>query len=147
MKGIAEEVQGLLKRNPELASEKDQYGWMPIHLAAKNGHANVIEAILASGFEIDTMDEDGCTALFWAVNRMDAALIAFLLAKGANVLEKGSAGPVSLIVELRARREEAVEEVLEGPAGLIALLHAKGLEALSKEYEDLARSHRIGSRG
>ena len=86
--GRAEEVDTLLKRNPKLAWEQESYTRsMPLHVAAREGHKGVVEAILAHKFDVNTK-AGGWTALHWAAEKGRKDVAEFLLAKGADPTAK-----------------------------------------------------------
>jgi ankyrin repeat protein len=51
----------------------------------EHSHKDVIELLLSKGADIHTEDNDGQTALHWALERGDKNIVEFLLSKGANV--------------------------------------------------------------
>lgn len=66
----------------------DQHGNTPLHIASKNGHLQVAEALLARGAAIEAKNNEGVTPLIWAciTGHEDVALM--LLAQGANPVAK-----------------------------------------------------------
>ena len=53
--------------------------------AAKKGYPPLAQAFLAKGAQIDAVDGNGATALFWAVARRSLDLVALLIEHGADV--------------------------------------------------------------
>lgn len=53
--------------------------------AARSGHGDVVQALLAQHVDVNAPASDGTTALHWAVHRNDAELVDRLLKAGANV--------------------------------------------------------------
>ena len=54
--GDLEKVKALLKDNPDLVSSKDMLGDTPLHWAARHGHKEVAELLLASEADVDVRD-------------------------------------------------------------------------------------------
>lgn len=52
-KGDMAAVIALLKQNPDLVSSKDSLGYMPLHLAAKYNHPEIVELLLANGADVN----------------------------------------------------------------------------------------------
>jgi len=64
--GDVEKVKALLKGNSDLVFSKDTNGWTPLHIAAYNGHKDVVELLLANKAEVNAKDNSGVTPLHLA---------------------------------------------------------------------------------
>ncbi len=53
-------------------------------MAVENGDAETVKTVIEKGFSVETKDRFGRTALFYAVEKEDAAKVNFLLDAGAN---------------------------------------------------------------
>ena len=53
-------------------------------MASQNGHAGIVQALLAKGAEIDLQSKNGVTALYMASQNGHAGIVQALLAKGAD---------------------------------------------------------------
>jgi len=60
-------------------------GWTPLQWAARRGHVSAMEALLAAGAHVDSVDSSGWTPLMHAANNGRAAALAVLLAAGVDV--------------------------------------------------------------
>lgn len=59
--------------------------WIALHCAASRGHSDCLETLVAlCGAEVDLVDSNGCTALFYAVTLGHADCAQLLLDCGAN---------------------------------------------------------------
>lgn len=67
------------------------------------GEEDKILALLDKGYDINSRDEDGRTALHCAIDGSERATAAFLLKKGADVQIEDSAGRTPLLVVLAIR--------------------------------------------
>jgi len=61
---------------------KDARGWSAMHYAAEGGSIDVVRYLLAKGLNINELNEDGRTPLFFARNHHD--LRVFMISKGAR---------------------------------------------------------------
>uniref|UniRef100_A0A3B5B373 Transient receptor potential cation channel subfamily A member 1-like n=1 Tax=Stegastes partitus TaxID=144197 RepID=A0A3B5B373_9TELE len=89
-------LDNLVRKSPEVLSEKDECGASPLHHAAAGGHVTLIQFIIA----LNSCDEDGNTALHWAVERNKAESCRALLDLGVdpNILNKALMSPLHLAV-------------------------------------------------
>jgi ankyrin repeat protein len=77
------------------AQAADERGITPLHLAAKNGHRNVMTFLLEHGAAINHARQDGVTPLFVAVQEGRRDVVALLLQKGADVNAHALIGDVT----------------------------------------------------
>lgn len=94
----AKVVESLLNADGRLASRRDDDDRLPLHWAASYNRVPIVELLEdQKGFEIDTQDGAGWTALMMAASLKDGdALVDFLLAKGAEVDVKTNNGQTAL---------------------------------------------------
>lgn len=83
--GDQAKVKVLLKANPDLVSSKDDKGWTPLHYAAKSGHKDVAELLLASNADVNAREEGGDTPLHAAASFDQKDVAELLLAHKAKV--------------------------------------------------------------
>jgi ankyrin repeat protein len=79
-----------------------------LHMAARRGNAEVAEALLACGADIEARDSLGDTPLRRSVNCGKTAVAALLLSRGADLHSKGSKG----LTPLLAARSAAMSRLL-----------------------------------
>src|SRR5690349_1389440 len=60
-------------------------GAASLTVAAEQGNRSAVESLIRQGVNVNQADGDGVTALHWAANHSDLALVKELLAHGANV--------------------------------------------------------------
>jgi uncharacterized protein len=82
--GDLAKVKTLLEDYPMMVSLKDKNGYTPLHLAALNGHKDVVELLLAKGADIDARNKEGKTPLQRALKSDNYELGDILLAHGAK---------------------------------------------------------------
>jgi ankyrin repeat protein len=105
---------GLLKENPEAANWKDANGTTGLMAAAETGNPNFISALLAAGANIHARDNDGETALSYAVQTMDAKpeIAAALLDAGADINTANDRGETPLMIAASAHNRAALKFLL-----------------------------------
>lgn len=86
----------------------------PVADAAMRGDAEAVEALIARGADVNVAQGDGMTALHWAAERADAALVRVLLDAGADVTPVTRIGDYTpLHLAARSGNAPAVEALLE----------------------------------
>jgi len=64
---------------------RDEFGWTPLHVAARYGRAETVTALVKAGADMGAWDEDGDTPLHVAAGWGTAATVAALIKAGAKV--------------------------------------------------------------
>merc|ERR1712166_74727 len=118
--GDAATVREMIKENSSLDITSEPLGSQCSHIAAKNGHANVITLLMAHGCSRDTPDQQGNTALHAAVAslpRMHGGLqvVSLLLTSAADPLLANDNGktPFHLAVAMDALDDSLAVAVLK----------------------------------
>ncbi len=103
--------------DPDILKVDDQ-GRTTLMLAAGNGRADLIPAIIAAGVDVNARDKDGDAALFYAAANGKADAVEALLKAGAKIDSANNKGSTALIGSAAA-----------GLAPMVKLLLAKGARA------------------
>jgi ankyrin repeat protein len=74
----------------------DARDWTPLMMAARRGHTEVVELLLASGADLRPANTRGATPLHEAVEGDSPAIVRALLDKGADARAKDNGGKTSL---------------------------------------------------
>ncbi|KAG0356287.1 hypothetical protein BGZ54_000779 [Gamsiella multidivaricata] len=118
--GELEEIQAVVESSgPEkakvLLSHQGEYGKTPLHMAAANGHIDVVEYLISiiSPEAINIQNEQGNTALHWAATNGHAKVVETLITKGkANYKLKNAAGHTAMLEAEIHEREQVVAWML-----------------------------------
>ncbi|XP_037571923.2 ankyrin repeat and SOCS box protein 9 [Dermacentor silvarum] len=78
-------IKLLLKSDPKRMETVDERGWTPIHLAAANGHAEVVRYLAVEGADVAALDPTSYTAMHLAAMNGHNACLEVLLKVGADV--------------------------------------------------------------
>ena len=65
-------------------NKRDDFGQSALLMACRNGHLEVVKALLADGADPDIQSENGSTALIWAAAKGYGEIAQVLLESGAN---------------------------------------------------------------
>lgn len=82
----------------------DEYGRIPLHYAALDGHLDTVVRLLDSGNPIDAQDDNGWTALHFAAQDGHLKIVEELLRRGTNPGLVNSHGNGPLWVALMSAR-------------------------------------------
>uniref|UniRef100_A0A0N4VZB8 ANK_REP_REGION domain-containing protein n=1 Tax=Haemonchus placei TaxID=6290 RepID=A0A0N4VZB8_HAEPC len=76
-------------REPKLVSSRDPRGRTALHLASWRGHYQCVEYLMEKGVELEAADDEGATALMYAVKEANSVhIVEYLLNSGADVSRK-----------------------------------------------------------
>jgi hypothetical protein len=102
--GTAAETAKILKTEPAMRDARNQLGSTPLHLAATNGDAGPLKALIAAGAEVNARDKEDNTPLHMAAYAGKSEAARLLLEGGADVNAKSTGGrtPLSLARKTRA---------------------------------------------
>ncbi|KAL1712948.1 ankyrin repeat-containing domain protein [Schizophyllum commune] len=87
--GDLEDVTTFLARFPAAARAADDAGNTPAHMAAANGHVEVLDALIAAGADPAAANAAGATPMHWAaLNAQLGAVEALFKAGGARLIDE-----------------------------------------------------------
>lgn len=98
----------------------------PLHLAAQEGHAEIVEALISYGADIDARDSNGRTPLFMAALNSHLGVAEALIRHGANV--------TALTYLNRTALHQAAQS---GSLSVTQMLVRAGLPVTCRDKEDL----------
>ncbi|KAG0251738.1 hypothetical protein BG011_007418 [Mortierella polycephala] len=132
--GELEEIQAVVESSGAekakmLLSHQGDYGKTPLHMAAANGHPDVVEYLITiiSPEAVNIQNDQGNTALHWAATNGHHKVVETLITKGkADYKLKNAAGHTAMLEAEIHEREQVVawmlinteleEELKEGDA-------------------------------
>jgi ankyrin repeat protein len=108
-----EMAEVLLARGANIHSRTRNGGLTPLLVAAGNGNATVLEAIVKAGADVQSRSSDGATALMMAAGSGNAGAVSILLDHGAEIEATDTArGQTPLMFAAAANRVEVVRLLL-----------------------------------
>jgi ankyrin repeat protein len=97
----------------------DEYGRTPLHYAAAEGNASLVEELLRSGADVNAQDDDGWSPLHFGAQAGSTSVVAVLLGAGADVALRDRFGNTPLFRAVFCSR---------GEGGVIHLLRKAGAD-------------------
>ncbi|KAI1419256.1 ankyrin repeat-containing domain protein [Xylaria sp. FL1777] len=123
-KGNAQEVQKALDGGADIDATDELYEETALHLAARLGHAEVVDILVHNGASLKICDNDGWTPLISACSGDSTRIVQLLLAQlPDNSVEKtdyvnfsDTAGPTALTIACQSSTADLVLLLLEAKA-------------------------------
>ena len=120
-------VQRLVQTDHSLIHRKDNAGYTALHVAALQGHSEIVRFLIDKGAKVNVAANNGDTPLHDAAENDHGTLVQFLLARGAEKYVKNKEGrrPVDVChnknvkeilknSEKRQKRKRTIESESEG---------------------------------
>lgn len=136
--GDKETVKSLLEENKKLMEIRVD-GLTPLHLAARNGQTEIVEALLAHGADIGAMEKtlDGMMPIHEASAGGHKEVVDLLLKKGANVNQMDRSGKTPLDWALSKGRQDMAALLREkGGTSNVTSTRPVGIAALFRASTD-----------
>lgn len=137
-------VKELIQNNPDLVFSKDEDGFTPLHLAAANGHKEIVEFLLTTKADVNSRDNAGSTPLHQvsAAGGQHNDIVELLLKHGAEVDAADRQGLTPLHYATLADNQDAVKSPLDHGANPNAKDNKVGdtplIMAAGKGYKEVA---------
>lgn len=117
-------ISGTTYNEQLVSSRRIIEGRTPLHLAARNGHREMAELLIASGAKVDLQDNNGSTALHFAAAYNHRNVAEILVNKGAAINTRNSSSLITLHTA-----------VVFGNKDMVEFLVSKGAEINAKTKE------------
>jgi hypothetical protein len=112
----------LLKQSQLQPTQNSIANYKTIHDAAASGDLAEVEWFLHNGVDVNAKDEDGLTALLWAIECGQIAVVKYLVAKGADVNAKNKDDVTPLMLA-----------ACNGQLDIVEFLVSKGVDVNAKD--------------
>ncbi|CAI9744105.1 ankyrin repeat RF_0381 isoform X4 [Octopus vulgaris] len=110
--GDFEDVERLIKENPDKVKETTSNGLTLLMAACERGSISLITLLTESGADLNIGDKDKRTALHYAVDNRQTEAVASLVSRRANVNEQNSQGDTPLHRAVWNKDEDVVKVLL-----------------------------------
>lgn len=104
-RGYIDLVQQLIDRGAEV----NKTGWTPLHYAATNGHARIVQLLLDHYAYIDAESPQGATPLMMAARHGHPDVVRLLLDQGADARLKDHGGATAIDYAMLVGRRDIAE--------------------------------------
>ena len=111
-RGDLDTVRAMVSAAPKLVRARDATGATAVHVAALQGHREVVELLLASGAEVNARDDEfGATPAGWAIEylREHGALLGVEIEDALFAIRRGDAELVERLVTRHPALRSAVD--------------------------------------
>jgi len=91
----------------------DEFGRNGIHMAAANGHVEIVKLLVEAGADVGTENAEGSTPLHWACLNGHVGIVDYLLDKGAKLSACNKAGKTPFDEALLRSQKEVLDYLEE----------------------------------
>jgi len=130
-------VADMLLRAHAAVDARDSDAWTPLHLAADNGHKEVVDMLLRAHASVNARDSDGLTPLHLAAYKGHKEVADVLLCAGAMVDALDDDNRTALRVAAKSKHLDVVRLLLEWRAVPHAIRPSLALAGKSTTYKRL----------
>jgi ankyrin repeat protein len=104
--GDISKTEIILQENPKLLNMRDDAGDVPIHIACRAGHRDLVELLIAKGAKINMKDHEGQTPLHLAVISRHREVAELLLSEHAKINVRNIYGHTPLTLAINDRQKD-----------------------------------------
>ena len=101
------------RMSAELLAKRESYGRTPLHEAARYGHAEIVEFLVAHGADVNAQDEAGDTPLHVSASTNDLETTIKLLISGADLRNQACDGWTALHISALQGHEQQAKLLLD----------------------------------
>ncbi len=110
--GELSKIEILVKDNPEILNEKDDYGYYPIHIAALNGHYEIVKYLVDKGCDYQIRSANGSTPLHLATKCNDLEIVRFLVENKVDINSRTNSGRNPVVIAAESGSKEVADYLL-----------------------------------
>jgi len=133
-KGDLELAQTLLYAGANLRATTRVGGYTPLLIASRNGHAALVDALLAGGADPNLATSNGATPLMMAAQGGNADVVKALIARGADVNAKEKVkNETALMIAASYGRADVIRALTAHGADLAAATKVLDMAVFNKE--------------
>ncbi|OQR75936.1 hypothetical protein BIW11_08099 [Tropilaelaps mercedesae] len=130
-------IKLLIRRDKKRMETVDERGWTPLHLAAANGHTDIVKYLCSEGAHIRALDPTGYTSMHVAAMNGNEPCLQVLLKMGADVDNEASDGFTPLHLATLNNHADCVKTLLAWGANM-------GREdALGRTIQDMVEEYNL----
>ncbi len=115
----------LLEKQVVSLDDKNLWGYTPLIVASIENYAEIVEALLNRGVNIEDVDREDMTALLWAAMKGNIETLQMLISRGANVHAKDMFSNTALLLAAS-----------EGQVNTVRYLLSKGYASITESNDD-----------
>ncbi len=119
------EIRDLIKNGADV-NVKNKYGLTPLYMAAQNGHAKIVIALLEAGADVDAASRYDGTPLYMAAQNGYTKIVIALLEAGADVNPVNKSGATPLFKSAELGYDEIVTALLKAGAEVNSKVRVNG---------------------
>jgi len=116
LRGNLEMLNLFLKRGANVNLIMSDTGYSPLHFAAGEGHAKIVQTLIAHGADVNAKGHEGVTPLMCASTFGRAEAVRILLASGADVHQRARGGVTALGFARLKNHDQVVQMLLAAGA-------------------------------
>ena len=84
-------IKNLINLDSQIVNETiEKLGVTPLMIASEKGTYTIVKLLINNGANVNTLDEEGKNALFYAVKNTDIRIVQYLIKEGASVSQRAS---------------------------------------------------------
>ena len=109
-------VRELIAADPTIVNLRDDTQKTPLHIAAENGHLDIVQIFICGGVDLNAVDENKNTPLHLAAAGGHSSIVQQLVNAGASVYVQNKEGVDPLVVAVANGYKDIVQALLDAHA-------------------------------
>ncbi len=126
--GNLDQLRSLLEQNPDWLNQRDDLGFTSLNLACREGHLDMVVALLDMGADLNLGDVDNSQPIHLAAQMGHIEIVEELLKRGVAINEQDNNGETPLLFS--TFRQQAMAEYLIGRGADVDIANNHGFTPL-----------------